>query len=407
VSAHARSFLITAVGVALLGASLRIAVATFSPIIDEVSVDIALPSWVIGLIGSAPPACFAVFGLLTPLFARRLSLEWLAVIALGVAASGIALRGLVGETVGLLATTLLIFAAVGVGNVIAPGLIKKHAPERVGAMTTVLVTAMSVATIVPAALAVPLAESVGWRVSLGMWAAVVVVAAVPWVIAAAGGRAVDAAVDVDQPRATVVARLLALPAAWAMVAGFAVSASTVYTLVAWLPTLLRERAGVDAVTAGAILAVVMGTGIPFGLVVPWVLTRIGAVRTLFVIAVVPGLAGIAGFVWAAPAAPWVWSLLLSLPTMLFPVMLTLIGLRTRLHATTVALSGMVQSLGYGIAAFSPLAVGALHDATDDWVAPLVLLAVVIAVGVPAGLVIARSTSVEAAWERRTGRAWSD
>ena len=47
------------------------------------------------------------------------------------------------------------------------------------------------------------------------------------------------------------------------------------------------------------------------------------------------------------------------------------------------LSGMAQGVGYVIAAFGPLVIGALHDATDGWTVPMIaVLAVGAALAVP-------------------------
>ena len=75
-------------------------------------------------------------------------------------------------------------------------------------------------------------------------------------------------------------------------------------------------------------------------------------------------------------------------------MLTLIGLRARTPDGTAALSGFSQSSGYLLAALGPFAVGALHDATGSWTAPLLLLlALVIPLLSLAGRV-ARPASIE-------------
>jgi hypothetical protein len=62
----------------LVAFSLRPAVAALSPILAEVQADFAVPTWVVGLIGTAPPVCFAVFGIVTPTLERRFGLERLA-----------------------------------------------------------------------------------------------------------------------------------------------------------------------------------------------------------------------------------------------------------------------------------------------------------------------------------------
>lgn len=397
---RARAGALTIVAIVLLAASLRVAVASLSPVITQITEDFAVPSTVVGLIGSAPPVAFAVFGILTPMLARRVELETLATFAVALSAAGLVARAFSADAIMLLVTTLIAFAGIGVGNVIMPALIKKHFPESIGRMTTVYLATVSVATLVPPLVAVPIADTAGWRVSLGAWAAVGVVAIVPWVALAVRGRRERGDDPIEEADAAVLGRLLRLPVTWALVAAFLVTSGTVYAMFAWMPTLMQQRAGVDAATAGAMLGVFGGMGLPFALAVPVLVERFRAIRTLFAAAVLPGLAGVAGLLFAPTAAPWVWMLLLSLPSSLFPLVLVLFGLRTRTHTTTVALSGAVQSIGYALAALMPIGVGALHDATEGWEAPLWLMAGVILIGVPAGLVVARPGFVEDAWERR-------
>ncbi len=50
------------VGIVLVAFSLRSAVASLSPVIDHVAADFPVPTAVVGLIGAAPPVCFALFG---------------------------------------------------------------------------------------------------------------------------------------------------------------------------------------------------------------------------------------------------------------------------------------------------------------------------------------------------------
>ncbi len=108
---------------------------------------------------------------------------------------------------------------------------------------------------------------------------------------------------------------------------------------------------------------------------------------------------------APTTATVLWVVLIGIPPLLFPLVLVLFGLRTRGHETAVALSGLVQSAGYALAALMPLAIGLTHELTGGWVAALVVLGAAIACAVPAGLIVARRETIEDAWERRTGRPW--
>jgi CP family cyanate transporter-like MFS transporter len=68
--------------------------------------------------------------------------------------------------------------------------------------------------------------------------------------------------------------------------------------------------------------------------------------------------------------------------------LTLMAERARDHATSSALSGMSQSVGYLFASLGPISFGALHAVDPTWTAPLLLLIAVLvgqfAVGIAAG-----------------------
>ena len=57
-----------------------------------------------------------------------------------------------------------------------------------------------------------------------------------------------------------------------------------------------------------------------------------------------------------------WAAILGVALATFPIILVLIGLRTRTPGGTAALSGFTQSLGYLMAAVGPFGVGILHDA---------------------------------------------
>lgn len=392
------------VGIVLFAFSLRSAVASLSPLFDHIAEDFAVPPSVIGLIGTAPPVCFAIFGLITPALERRFGLERLAVAAMIVVTLGLIARALAPDSALLLAGTALIFAAVGTGNILLPPLVKRYFPDRIGLLTTVFSTTMAVATFVPPLIAVPVADASGWHFSLGLWAAFSVVAMVPWIGLAARRKAALGDDDIEAPPPGVLRRMWRLPLAWALMVGFAVSSTIAYTSFAWLPTILVDDAGVTPALAGALLALFAFMGLPASLAVPLLVTRLNATRALFAVSVVTGLAGVAGLLLAPAAAPALWVALLGLAPLLFPMILVLLGLRTRTHEGAVALSGFTQSVGYAIAALFPFGIGLLHEATDSWTIPLIVLAAVICAAIPAGVVAARKHTVEDDWERRHG-AW--
>ncbi|GAA5201267.1 CynX/NimT family MFS transporter [Microbacterium jejuense] len=399
------------VGIVLFAFSLRSAVASLSPLFDHISAEFDLPAAVIGLIGTAPPVCYAVFGLLTPALERRFGLERLAVAAMVVVAAGLVVRSLAPNSGLLLAGTALVFAAVGTGNILLPPLVKRYFPDRIGLMTTVYSTTMAVSTALPALIAVPVADASDWHLSLGLWSVFALVGAIPWIGLAARHRAETATAqvaesddDIEEPSPRAFGRMWRLPLAWGLLATFAASATMAYTSFAWLPKMLVDIAGVTPAAAGGLLSLFGFMGLPASLVVPLMVARWNATRLLIGIAIACGFVGLGGLLLLPTVAPWLWVALFGLAPLLFPLVLVLLGLRTRTHEGAVALSGFVQSIGYGIAALFPLGIGLLHDATDSWTGPLIVLAVVVAAVIPAGVVVARPHTVEDEWERRHG-AW--
>lgn len=392
-------------GIVLFAFSLRSAVASLSPLLSTIQHDFPVSAVVIGLIGTAPPACYALFGLLTPRIERRFGLERLAVAAMGVVALATLARGLAVNGWMLLAATALIFAAIGVGNILLPPLVKRYFPDRVGLMTTIYSTTMAIATLLPPLVAVPVADAAGWRVSLATWAVFAVVAMVPWMTLLARSRRAGTEVDIEQANMAVFGRMWRSRVALALLAIFTASAGIAYVFFAWLPQILVDEAGVSTAQAGAMLSLFAATGLPISLVVPLLIARFHVTRVLLAVAVVTTLTGIGGLVIAPAAAPWLWVVILGTSALLFPMSLVLIGLRARTHEGAVALSGFVQSLGYGVAAVFPFGVGLLHDLTGSWMLPLLLMAVLVLVVIPAGTVAARRETVEDEWERRYG-AWN-
>ncbi|WP_438354585.1 MFS transporter [Microbacterium sp. CJ88] len=389
------------VGIVLFAFSLRTAVASLSPVLGLVSADFDVPAAAIGLIGTAPPVCYAAFGILTPRLERRFGLERLAVTAMAVAAVGLVARALAVDALTLLLATALIFAAVGVGNVLLPPLVKTYFPDRIGLVTTVYSTTLAVATFLPPLVAVPVADAAGWRMSLGLWAVFAGAAIIPWIALVMRRDAGLDVVETANPR--VLGRLWRLPLVWALTTAFAVSGVLAYTSFAWLPRILVDVAGVTPATAGALLSLFAAMGFPSSLLVPVLVVRANATRALFAVAVITGLAGVGGLLLAPAGAPLLWVALLGVAALLFPLVLVLLGLKARTHEGAVALSGFVQSVGYAIVALFPFGIGILHDATGSWTLPLIVLAVVIAAAVPASVLIGGRGTIEDAWERHHGK----
>jgi MFS transporter, CP family, cyanate transporter len=391
------------VGLVALALNLRTAVAVFSPIIDEVGVDIPLTTASVGVLGMLPPVCFALFGLLAPTVARRAGLELTVVCALVAMTAGHLVRGLSGSVEVFAVATVLTLGGMGVGNVLMPPLIKRYFPDRIGLFTSVTTVMLSLSTGVPTLIAAPVADTVGWRVAIGCWAALALVALVPWIgLLVQHRRRVsrEASPELGGAASGPVGRAWRSPVAWAIMIVQAASSFNAYAMFAWLPALLVDIAGQTPTSAGALLSIIGFAGLPTAIVVPFLVVRMRNVGILVQVGVGFFVAGYAGLIVAPTTATWLWVLFAGLGPILFPVTLVLINLRTRTQRGSVVLSGFSQGFGYVIGSLGPLLFGLVHELTGSWQVALLMLLVPVAAASVAGVYLGRPHMLEDSWHRK-------
>jgi len=391
---------IALIGIVTLALSIRSAVAAISPIVDEIGVDIELTSVGLGVIGMLPPVFFALSGFIAPPIARRLGLEGALVLAIVVMIVGHIARAASGSYPALLIGSALALVGMGIANVLLPPAVKRYFPDRLGLLTATYATIMSISTALPALLAAPLADSVGWRFSLGIWSALAFVAIVPWIIllsrhrATLAAAALDESPEVEEASPALVARLWRSKTAIAITVTLAVSAINAYANFAWLPGILIDIAGVTPVVAGSLLALFSFAGLPASIIAPILVARWRNSGILIYAGVVFFIVGYSGLLLVPTVATWFWVFLVGAGPVLFPVSLVLINARTRGHAGSVALSGFAQGIGYTIGALGPLLVGVLHDVSGGWTVPLVFLLVTALPALYAAVVLGRPGFIE-------------
>ncbi|MCP3797907.1 MFS transporter [Allokutzneria sp. A3M-2-11 16] len=374
------------VGVMLAAANLRPAVTSLAAVLSEVRDTLGVSAAWTSAVTAIPTLCFGLVGMLAPWFSRRYGARAVISGALVLITAGLALRVVDGPLV-LVAGTFLACAAIAVCNVLIPVVVKDSFPAgKVGAVTGAYSAALSAGGAVAAAFTAPLEELVGgWRGAVGMWALLGVLALICWRLAGRGPAPSEAVVADSAPRRS----LLRSPLAWAVTVFFGFQSLVAYTVMGWLPEILRDTAGVSATTAGQLLAIVMVLGVPVSMIVPPLAARARSQSAWAMSMALSGFVGFAGLLFAPATATGLWILLIGIGMGVFPLALTLITLRARTGQETARLSAMAQSLGYLIAAVGPFAVGILHGLTGGWTVPLTLVLVVLAAQIALGHVAGR------------------
>ncbi|MFG1925319.1 CynX/NimT family MFS transporter [Cryptosporangium sp. NPDC048952] len=377
-------------GIVLVAFTLRQAVAVISPILGDIRVDIPISNIGVGVLGTLPPILLAVSGFVAPRVARSLGLDGGIVLALLLMTVGHLVRAFAPGFVVLLVGSVVALAGTGIGNVLLPPIVRRYFPDRVELLTAVYVCIVGVSTAVPAALAAPLAEQIGWRFSLGIWAATSVAALVPWLVVIVRERLTDA----ESSPPDRVPRLWRSRAALSITVAFSTSTICTYAVFAWLPEILGDVAGSTPTEAGVLLAVTGLVSLPGALIAPLLVPRLRNVGWLIAAGIASFVLGYLGLLVAPATLTLVWVLLVGSGSILFPVNLVLINVRTRTHGGTVALSGFAQGVAYALGALGPLVVGLLHDVSGGWTLPLWFLITVALLTIIPAITLARPAFVE-------------
>ncbi|WP_308222023.1 MFS transporter [Curtobacterium sp. MWU13-2055] len=409
--------------IVLIALNFRGPIVATAPVIGDVRLDLGLTSTIAGLLTTIPVLCFALATPFASWVIAKADPERAVSLSLVIVLAGTVVRSMP-SSAALLIGTAVIGIGITIGNVVIPVVIRRDtSPERVGLVTGVYTSALNVGSMITSLATAPLAALWGWPVAIAVWAVFAVIAGFAWTYAV-GARAawrrpvrsdddeplpitgpIDQVLDTGAIRTIRADRAAAAAAAtaaepvrparrlitWGLTLAFGGQAFSYYALTAWIPTLLHDEIGFSKASSGAsssvfqILAVVGALGVPL-LAAKWRPRAIIALVAFLWLAMPLGLL-------FAPQLWLLWSVLGGAAqgggiTVIFIVIVRIVSS----DADARRMSAFVQGGGYLIGSAGPLVAGALHGATGDWTAPLlVVLVSVLTLGV-VGTIAARRVS---------------
>jgi MFS transporter, CP family, cyanate transporter len=376
--------------IAAISINLRPSITAVGPLISEIRNDTGLSNTLLGMLTTLPVLAFGIFSVLTPLFTRRLGTEGTMALALVLLIGGILLR-VTPAAVPLFLGTALLGIGIALGNVLLPGIVKKSFPRRYGLVTGIYSSMLGVGATIGAAVSVPLSEGMGlgWRWSLGAWAAVAFIALLMWLPQMKNNLPVTARRGLRES----LRQLGSSKLAWNVALFVGLQSFTFYTIVAWLPEILIDR-GASAAYAGYMLAVTQGTGVLGTLIIPTWAARRQRQRLPIIILVVLEVVSIIGLMMPSLFLVGLWSAIIGFCLGgSFGLALLFIVIRSRSADTANELSGMSQSIGYSLAATGPFLFGAIFDLTLNWLYPMILLLLIAFIKLATGWVAGRDEYV--------------
>lgn len=377
--------------------NLRTAVTSLTPLLERIADEYAFGAPTMGALGMLPTAAFALTGVATPALLRRFGLLRTALLSMALATVGLVLRPLLPGTAGLLIGSLVALAGMGMGNVVLPPLVKRYFGDRVGGVSTLYITVLQVGTLLPALLAVPVADALGWRSSMVVWVLPALLALAAWAMVHTSHRRIRATGPAPvTPTPEAEGRVARTALGWSMAVTFGMTSLVTYSMFTWLPTLLRE-AGASPAFGGTMVALFAALGMVGALTMPALAVRMRNPFPIVLLCAACHLVAFAGLWWAPMAAPILWVTLLGLGPSTFPLALVLVNQRSRTAAGSAALSGFSQGMGYAVSCLGPFLFGWLHAHHGGWTSPFVFLVICILVQLAAAWVACRPQLLEDVW----------
>ncbi|MGQ3210143.1 MAG: CynX/NimT family MFS transporter [Shinella sp.] len=354
----------------LIAFNLRPVFSSASALLPEIRDLLGLSATGASLLTTLPVVCLGLFSPLAPRLAQRIGTERTLLVVLLVVALGTALRGLSSVPLLFLGTALA-GAAIAVGNVLLPGLVKRDFPDKAALMTGCYTMALCAGAASAAGLTLPFEHALGGSLdgALAIWALPAFLVGLLWLPQVLGTRM--------QAKRTGfrVEGLWRDRLAWHVTLFMGLQSALAYCVFGWLVPILRER-GLDGVTAGAIVSISVMVQAGACLVAPHIAVRGKDQRLINVVLCGFAVVALLGLLFAPLWSVWIWAVLQGIGQGgLIAVAMTVIVLRTRDPHVAAHLSGMAQCVGYLLAAIGPLIVGLIRGWTGSfaWSAVLFVL----------------------------------
>ena len=348
-------------GVILISVNLRTSIASVGPLIPFIREDLGISNGLAGLLTTLTLLTFAVFSLFAPSLGKKWGHGIAIFFGISLLSIGVIVRVLGGIEILYLGTAL-----TGVGIVIANVLMipffKARLPEKIGLMTAILSTGMSLFAAIASGISVPLAVDLGlgWRGALVFWVGLMALALLVWIPQLKpheGGsqREMFAAKNVWKSKL-----------AWQVTLFMGAQSVMYFTMLTWLPDMFIAR-GISPVKAGIALSYMQLISLIGTFFVPQILVKMKTQSPAILVVSMGYLVGYSLLFVQKDLVSFVALTLIGIGSgASLSIAYMLISLRTAEDLTTAKLSGMVQSAGYVLAALGPLVFGVSLDLFDNW-----------------------------------------
>ena len=380
--------LLLALSLLLIAFNLRPVFGSLSVVLPDIMRDTGLGTTGASLLTTLPIVCLGVFAAPAPALARRFGVERTLLGVMFLICVGTLLRAWVSLPL-LFASSVVVGAGIGIGNVLLLGLIKRDFPHRSAVMTGLYTLVMCFGASISTALTVPLEQHLfngAWAFALAFWALPAGVVMLLWAPLALATRHTVIALPARKSSSstTRMGSLWRDRLAWQVTLFMGSQSAMAYIVMGWLAPILRER-GLASAEAGYVVATAIVSQLVTSMVTPSIAARCKDQRAFAVGVALLVSVSLLALIFAPLGGRWIWAVLLGCALGSgFALALSLIVMRSANAHVTAQLSAMAQGWGYTLAALGPLLVGLLRGWTGSFESSAALIVVVAATMVWSG-----------------------
>lgn len=352
----------------LAAINLRPGITSLAPLIERIAAELSLSRSLISLTTALPVLCMGLLAPVAPRLALRFGLERTIVLCLGAITLALLMR-LAGQASAILiASAVLLGAAIAVAGPLLSGFIKRYFVERMGRVVAWYSLGMAIGGAGGVVLTAPATQLFGgsWTYGLAVWALPALLGGLLWLCLPnqlESDDAADASVGLPWQH----------PRAWLISGFFALQAGLFYALATWAVARYHE-AGLSLLHSNSLFSLSMLMGLPSSFLLPWLAQRFGNRYQLLVACGALSTVSLAMITFAPTVLPELWAVTSGFGLGgSFALSLVLPLYEAGSPLAVSRWTAMMLCTGYSMASLTPMLTGLARDLAGDYQPPFIAL----------------------------------
>ncbi|KFX70348.1 MFS transporter [Pseudomonas taeanensis MS-3] len=352
----------------LAAINLRPGITSLAPLIERIAAELALSRSLISLTTALPVLCMGLLAPVAPRLALRFGLERTIVLCLAAITFALLMR-LAGQTSAILiASAVLLGAAIAVAGPLLSGFIKRYFVGQMGRVVAWYSLGMAIGGAGGVVLTAPVTQMFGdsWTYGLAVWALPALLGVLLWLC-------LPNQLETDDSADASAGLPWQQPRAWLISGFFALQAGLFYALATWAVARYHE-AGLSLLHSNSLFSLAMLMGLPSSFLLPWLAQRFGNRYQLLLACGVLSTVSLAMITFAPTVLPELWAVTSGFGLGgSFALSLVLPLYEAGSPLAVSRWTAMMLCTGYSMASLTPILTGLARDLAGDYQPPFIVL----------------------------------